>query len=75
MAVQEVQLNECKNANKIRTLSSELSKIAREHLNEIPERIEQDVRILHSWIKQQRHLRARDSDVQLIVFLRRCKYY
>ncbi|XP_037827040.1 alpha-tocopherol transfer protein-like [Lucilia sericata] len=58
----------------MRPLSPTLAEIARRDLNEIPERIEQDLIILREWIRQQRHLRARTSDEFLIAFLRRCKY-
>lgn len=58
----------------MRPLTAKLAEIARNDLNEIPERIEQDLIILREWIRQQRHLRARTSDEFLIAFLRRCKY-
>ncbi|XP_053950461.1 uncharacterized protein LOC128858317 [Anastrepha ludens] len=58
----------------MRPLPPELAKIAREELNESPERVNQDLIILRTWIYQQRYLRARTSADFLIAFLRRCRY-
>ncbi|XP_054738091.1 uncharacterized protein LOC129244471 [Anastrepha obliqua] len=58
----------------MRPLSPELAKIAREEVNESPERVNQDLIILRTWIYQQRYLRARTSADFLIAFLRRCRY-
>ncbi|XP_022226704.2 uncharacterized protein LOC111076939 [Drosophila obscura] len=58
----------------IRPLSPELQKIAVEKLNEIPEKIEDDIAALREWIRQQPHLKARTDDQTLVNFLRGCKY-
>ncbi|XP_011192868.2 alpha-tocopherol transfer protein-like [Zeugodacus cucurbitae] len=58
----------------MRPLPPELAKIAREELNETPERVQQDLVILRTWIYQQRYLHARTSTDFLIAFLRRCRY-
>ncbi|CAD6992982.1 unnamed protein product [Ceratitis capitata] len=58
----------------MRPLPPELARIAREELNETPERITQDLVILRTWIYQQRYLHARISADFLIAFLRRCRY-
>ncbi|XP_037942886.1 alpha-tocopherol transfer protein-like [Teleopsis dalmanni] len=58
----------------MRPLTPALAKIAKEELNETPERVEQDLFILRVWIRQQIHLRARTSDEFLIAFLRRCNF-
>lgn len=58
----------------IRVLSSDLAKIAREELNEVPERIEDDLNTLRTWINQCPYLTARTDDQFLISFLRGCKY-
>lgn len=58
----------------MRPLCAELSKIAREELNETPDRIAQDLVILREWLKQQTHIKARSTDEFLIAFLRRCRY-
>lgn len=59
---------------RLRPLSSELQKIATEELNEVFERIEDDIQALREWISKQRHLRSRTSDQFLVAFLRGCKY-
>ncbi|XP_073813190.1 retinol-binding protein pinta-like [Musca autumnalis] len=58
----------------IRALPETLQKIACEELNEIPERIDDDLRDFREWIQRQRHLKARTDDQFLISFLRGCKY-
>ncbi|SPP84770.1 alpha-tocopherol transfer protein [Drosophila guanche] len=58
----------------IRPLSPELQKAAVEKLNEIPEKIEDDIAALREWIRQQPHLKARTDDQTLVNFLRGCKY-
>ncbi|XP_067626989.1 clavesin-1 [Eurosta solidaginis] len=58
----------------MRPLPPKLAEIAREALNETPERIKQDLIILRTWIYQQRYLNARTSTDFLISQLRRCKY-
>uniref|UniRef100_A0A1B0C811 CRAL-TRIO domain-containing protein n=1 Tax=Lutzomyia longipalpis TaxID=7200 RepID=A0A1B0C811_LUTLO len=63
----------CKMA-KVRELSPELAKLAKEELNEVPERIEKDLEALKEWIQKQPHLRARTDDQFLVGFLRGCKW-
>ncbi|XP_017840751.1 alpha-tocopherol transfer protein [Drosophila busckii] len=58
----------------IRALNPELQAIALKELNEVPERIDQDIAALRLWIEQQPHLKARTNDQFLVNFLRGCKY-
>lgn len=58
----------------LRPLSPELQKIATEELNEVPERISDDIEALRAWVLKQPHLRSRTSDQFLVGFLRGCKY-
>lgn len=58
----------------IRPLSVELSKKAQEELNEVPERITEDIAALKTWISKQAHLKARTDDQFLVNFLRGSKY-
>ncbi|XP_030375529.1 alpha-tocopherol transfer protein [Scaptodrosophila lebanonensis] len=58
----------------IRPLSPELQKVAIEQLNEVPDRIDDDIAALRTWIEQQPHLKARTDDQFLVTFLRGCKY-
>ncbi|TMW50310.1 hypothetical protein DOY81_004587 [Sarcophaga bullata] len=60
--------------SKIRPLPPFLQKVATEELNEDPERIEEHIQTLKTWIEQQPHLRARTDDQFLLAFLRNCKY-
>lgn len=58
----------------IRPLNSELQRIAREELNEDPEKIPETLEIFREWIKKSPHLKARTDDQFLVTFLRGCKY-
>ncbi|XP_068142172.1 alpha-tocopherol transfer protein [Drosophila tropicalis] len=58
----------------IRPLNAELQKNAIELLNEVPDRIDNDIAALREWIKQQPHLKSRTDDQFLVNFLRGCKY-
>ncbi|XP_001983670.2 alpha-tocopherol transfer protein [Drosophila grimshawi] len=58
----------------IRPLRAELQKNAIEQLNEVPERLDQDIAALRLWIEQQPHLKARTDDQTLVNFLRGCKF-
>ncbi|XP_055707181.1 alpha-tocopherol transfer protein-like [Phlebotomus papatasi] len=58
----------------IRQLTPELAKLAQEELNEVPERISEDIAALKEWIRKQPHLRARADDQFLVGFLRGCKW-
>lgn len=50
----------------IRPLPPCLQQVARDELNEVPERIESDLQALKDWIQKQRHLNARTG---MIFFL------
>lgn len=58
----------------VREISIELSKVAQEEINEVPERIPKDIETLRRWINQTPHLRSRQDDQFLLAFLRGCKY-
>lgn len=58
----------------IRPLSEALAKKAKDELDEVPERIDEDLRMLKEWISKQPHLNARQDDQLLVAFLRGCKY-
>lgn len=58
----------------IRPLSAELSRIAKTELNELPERISEDIKALRTWINTQPHLNTNLSDQFFVTFLRGCKY-
>lgn len=60
--------------SKIRPLSEELSKKAQQELGEVPERIDEDIKVLREWISKQPHIKARTDDQLLVAFLRGCKY-
>lgn len=59
---------------KIRELSPELAEKAKEELNEVPERLADDVKVLREWVAKQPHLRARTDDQNLVNFLRGSKH-
>lgn len=58
----------------IRPLSEGLQAIAIAELHEVPERLDEDIATLRSWIEQQPHLKARTDDQFLATFLRGCKF-
>lgn len=58
----------------IREISDVLQKKAAVELNEVPERIEADLKALKEWIQMTPHLKARTEDQFLVAFLRGCKY-
>lgn len=58
----------------IRPISAELKKIAKNELNEVTERIPEDVKALRAWLDTQPHLNPNLSDQLLVTFLRGCKY-
>lgn len=58
----------------IRPLTKELQEIARYELNEVTERVPQDLKDFKEWIAKQPHLKPRTDDQFLISFLRGCKY-
>lgn len=59
---------------KIRPLSEALQKVAIEELNEVPERLDEDIESIRSWIKKMPHLKSRDDDQFIVTFLRGCKF-
>ncbi|GAB0090863.1 hypothetical protein DMENIID0001_056310 [Sergentomyia squamirostris] len=58
----------------LRPLPELLQLKAMKENNEVPERIQDDLMALRSWIEKQPHLRARTDDQFLVAFLRGCKY-
>lgn len=58
----------------IKTLPTELQKVAETELCEVTARIPSDLQALKDWIGQEPHLNARLDDQFLIQFLRGCKY-
>lgn len=58
----------------IRPLNAKLQIVAEEELNEVPSRVESDLKCLCQWIEKQPHLKARTSDQFLIAFLRGSKF-
>ncbi|KAF5280971.1 hypothetical protein FQR65_LT14895 [Abscondita terminalis] len=58
----------------IRSLSPQLQIQAIKELNEVPERITEDIKTIREWLIKQPHLKAYDDDQTLITFLRGCKY-
>ncbi|KAF5280970.1 hypothetical protein FQR65_LT14894 [Abscondita terminalis] len=58
----------------IRKVSPQLQIQAVNELNEVPDRIEEDLKTIRDWLKKQPHLNVRDDDQSLITFLRGCKF-
>lgn len=58
----------------VRPLTKELQEIACNELNEVAERVPQDLKEFKEWIEKQPHLKARTDYQFLISFLRGCKY-
>lgn len=58
----------------IRQLSPELEEKCRTELNEVPNRIPEDLAALRIWLSKQPHLNPRTDDQFLVGFLRGCKY-
>lgn len=58
----------------IRPLSPELAQKAREELNEVPERLEEDIAALRTWLAKCPHIKARTDDQFLLMFLRGAKH-
>lgn len=58
----------------IRPLSEELQKVACDELNEVPERLADDIEAIRSWIKQNTHIKSRETDQFILTFLRGCKF-
>lgn len=57
-----------------RPLPKELQEIAKNQLNEDPEKIIQFLALLKDWIAKTPHLKARTDDQFLLSFLRSCKF-
>lgn len=58
----------------IRELSNELLEVSIKELNEVPERLEENVETLRNWINEHPHLRLRSDTQFLVSFLRGCKF-
>ncbi|XP_055908952.1 alpha-tocopherol transfer protein-like [Eupeodes corollae] len=58
----------------LRPLIPKLQERAISELNEVPERLQDDIQALRDWIEKQPHLRSRTSDQFLVAFLRGCKF-
>uniref|UniRef100_A0A336M9G9 CSON013966 protein n=1 Tax=Culicoides sonorensis TaxID=179676 RepID=A0A336M9G9_CULSO len=58
----------------IRPISKELALKAEKQLNEKPERLQEDVAALRSWIEKTPYLKARTDDQTLVNILRACKF-
>ncbi|EDV98110.1 alpha-tocopherol transfer protein [Drosophila grimshawi] len=58
----------------IRPLSAELRHIAATELNEVEQRLPQDLQALRDWLAKQPHLKARQDAQFLVAFLRGCKF-
>lgn len=58
----------------IRPLSPELQEKAKNELNEVPERIAEDLFKVREWLTKQPHLKVRDDDQSLVNFLRGNKF-
>ncbi|XP_055908953.1 alpha-tocopherol transfer protein-like [Eupeodes corollae] len=58
----------------LRPLTPLLALRAKEELNEVPERIDDDLKAFREWIAKQPHLNARTDDQFLMAFLRGCKH-
>lgn len=58
----------------IRPLCPELAEKAKKELNEVPDRMAEDVNAIREWLKKQPHLTTRTDDQFLVNFLRGSKY-
>lgn len=58
----------------VRPLSPALIALAADELNETPEKLQTDLKVLKEWIKQSPHLQVRMDDQFLVTFLRGCKF-
>ncbi|KAF5308786.1 hypothetical protein FQR65_LT06019 [Abscondita terminalis] len=58
----------------IRALPKNLQKLAETELNEVPDRVNEDVLKIREWLKYQPHLNARLDDQWLLSFLRGSKF-
>lgn len=69
-----LQSNKVQKMVNIRPISKELALKAEKELFEKPERIQEDVDALRTWIAKTPHLKARTDDQTLVNILRGCKY-
>jgi hypothetical protein len=58
----------------IRQLSETLAEIAKNELNETPERLESELKALKKWVMITPHIYANTDDQFLTAFLRGCKF-
>lgn len=58
----------------IRPICPELQLVAKEQLNEDPEKTQEFVEMFREWIKKSPHLKGRTDDQFLVNFLRGCKF-
>lgn len=58
----------------IRELCSELLKVAKTELNEVPEKNLIHIETIHKWMKENPHMRMRSDAQFLLAFLRGCKF-
>ncbi|KAF5287376.1 hypothetical protein FQA39_LY15914 [Lamprigera yunnana] len=57
-----------------RKISAVLQAKAIKEINEIPNRIEEDVKQIRDWLSKEQHLKVQFDDDQILGFLRGCKY-
>ncbi|KAF5272576.1 hypothetical protein FQR65_LT17355 [Abscondita terminalis] len=55
-------------------LPEELQIIAKNELNEVPERTEEDISYIRKWLLKQPHINARTDDHTILTYLRGCKF-
>ncbi|KAG5673221.1 hypothetical protein PVAND_003285 [Polypedilum vanderplanki] len=58
----------------IRPLSKELQQVAYDELNEVPERLAEDITAIRLWMSQNTNLKSRTDDQFIVSFLRGCKF-
>ncbi|XP_055622721.1 uncharacterized protein LOC129766230 [Toxorhynchites rutilus septentrionalis] len=58
----------------IRPLNPELAKKAKEELFEVPERLDDDIAALRTWLAKSPHIKSRTDDQFLVTYLRGCKH-
>lgn len=58
----------------VRALPDHLQKVVEEELNEVPKRVPEDIKAIKDWLSKQPHIKAREDDQNILLFLRGCKY-